>query len=511
MPLAFSPFGLFPIGVLAPAVLFWLWQKAPPLYAFWYGFLFGFAMFGFGVSWVYVSMHDFGNMDAPLAAFAVVLFAAYLALYPALTGWVHARFVPRRGVLSAVLALPALWVLCEWLRGWVLSGFPWLAVGYGQIDAALAGFAPWLGVYGVSFAALASAGLLVQAWHNRRGTAWVAHAAVLLVLWLGAWLVGRIEWTEPAGPPLRVALVQGNVALRDKWVPQKRLEIIRGYLELSRQTTEAGLVVWPESAVPGYLDELNAQFVPQLRQEYRNRGTDFLVGVIEKDRRSGAYYNSVIGVGSGEGAYRKRHLVPFGEFLPFPALFQWFIDRFQIPMSSFSRGSATQPPLTVAGQEVGVTVCYEDAFGAEVIQSLPQATLLVNVSEDAWFGDSLGPHQRLQMARMRALETARPMLRAANTGPSAIIDHHGRLQARSPQFKKTVLTGSVQRTRGATPYVRFGDWPVVALVMALILAGVGPGARIANMLHTVKQRRMRQSVATHRASRDGTQARDDRW
>lgn len=469
-PLAFSPFNLFPLGVLAPAILFWLWLEASPPRAAWYGFVFGFAMFAFGVSWVYVSMHNFGNMEAPLAAFAVILFAACLALYPALVGWLQAHFFRARGVLFVVLALPALWVLFEWIRGWFLSGFPWLNLGYSQIDTPLAGFAPWLGVYGVSLAAAVSAGLLIAAWRARRRTAWIKYAALFIAIWLSGWLVRQIDWVESAGEPLRVALVQGNVALRVKWVPEFRSTVIQNYLALSRKVYGADLVVWPESAVPGYLDELTAQFVPQLKRVHRDSGTDFLIGVVEKDRESGAYYNSVVSIGSAGGAYRKRHLVPFGEFLPFPSLFQWFIDRFQIPMSNFTPGLRTQPALEAVGQPVGVSVCYEDAFGAEVIKSLPQATLLVNVSEDAWFGDSLGPHQRLQMARMRALEAARPMLRAANTGPSAIIDHEGRLRARSPQFKQTVLTGSIQRTQGATPYVRFGDWPVVAIVMSLIVA-----------------------------------------
>lgn len=471
-PLAFSPFHLFPLGVLAPAVLFWLWLEASPARAAWYGFVFGFAMFGFGVSWVFVSMHHFGNMEVPLAAFAVILFTGYLALFPALVGWVQARFFRARGVFFVALTLPALWVLFEWVRGWLLSGFPWLNLGYSQVDTPLAGFAPWLGVYGVSLAAAVSAGVLLAAWRFPGRRAWIICSALFMTLWLGGWLIRQIPWVEPAGEPLRVALIQGNVALRAKWVPELRSTIIQNYLQLSRQEPRADLTIWPESAVPGYLDELDEQFVPPLERLHRDNGTDFLIGVVEKDKKNDAYYNSVVSIGSAAGAYRKRHLVPFGEFLPAPSLFRWFINRFQIPMSNFSPGPRTQSALVTAGQPVGVSVCYEDAFGAEIIRSLPQATLLVNVSEDAWFGDSLGPHQRLQMARMRALETARPMLRAANTGPSAIIDHDGRLRARAPQFKQTVLTGSVQRTQGLTPYVRFGDWLVVAIVMALIIAGM---------------------------------------
>lgn len=470
-PLAFSPFDLFPLAVLAPAVLFWLWLDAAPRHAAWYGFAFGFGMFGLGVSWVYVSLHTYGNMPMPLAALAVVLFIAVLAAFPALLGWLQARLFRRRGASFVVLVLPAGWVLCEWLRGWFLGGFPWLHLGYSQMGLPLSGFAPWSGVYGVSLAVAVSAGLLLQAWRAGKRR-WFVYASMLVVFWTGGWVAGQVDWVRPAGAPVRVALVQGNVPLRIKWVPEYRLAVIRNYIELSARAPQAQLVVWPESAVPGYLDDLAPEFVSRLRSRHRDYGTDFLVGVVEQDRATGAYYNSVVSIGAAEGAYRKRHLVPFGEFLPFPFLFRWLIDYLHIPMSDFSPGASTQAALSVLGQKVGVSVCYEDAFGAEVIQFLPQATLLVNVSEDAWFGNSLAPHQRLQMARMRAWESGRPMLRASNTGPSAVIDHQGRVRARSPQFKPHVLTARVQRTEGTTPYVRFGDLPVVLLATGLFILGV---------------------------------------
>jgi apolipoprotein N-acyltransferase len=483
-PLGFAPLALAPLAILAPAVLFALWREPgmSPSRAVWRGFLFGFGMFGVGVSWVFVSLHNFGNMPVPLATLAVVLLCAFLALYPAALGWLQARFPRVSPALRFIVVLPALWTLLEWLRGWMLSGFPWLNLGYSQIDTPLAGLAPWLGVYGVSLATAMSAGLLAAAWRDR-SMLWKRYAPAFAGLWVLGWLAGLPQWVAPAGPPLRVALVQGNVALAQKWNPLRREAILENYFALTERAHDAQVVIWPEAAIPTYLDRLDASYLARLRELVRSRNVDVLVGAIEKElvNKKVEVFNSVVRIGAGGGSYRKRHLVPFGEFMPLPFLFQWFIDHFDIPMSDFSRGPAQQPLLSVAGHKVGVSVCYEDAFGEEVIAALPQATLLVNVSEDAWFGDSLAPHQRLQMARLRARESGRAMLRAANTGPSAVIDHRGALVARSRQFAIETLATSVQPMQGATPYVRVGNTVVVVLLVGLLAAAAwvsrrrGPG------------------------------------
>lgn len=467
LPLAFAPFGLFPLAWLAPAALFLLWLEGSAARAAWRGFLFGLGMFGVGVSWVYVSLHNYGYMPVPLAGLATLLFVAGLALYPALLGYLQARFCDRARPLHVLLALPALWTLFEWWRGWFLTGFPWLNLGYSQPDTALAGFAPWTGVYGVSLACALAAGLLAQSWRSpekflRR------YLPALLAIFAGGWLAGRMEWTEPAGAPIEAALVQGNVPLALKWQPAYRKPILDRYRALSARAPQARLVVWPEAAIPARLDEVDPRYLTALQQEGMARGADLLIGVVEGRGRE--HYNSVVVLGGNVTSYRKQHLVPFGEFLPLPGLFRWLLDSLHIPMSDFSTGPPDQPPLTAAGQKIGVSVCYEDAFGEEVIRQLPGATLLVNVSEDAWFGDSFAPHQRLQMARLRALETGRPMLRAANTGPSAAIDHRGRVLARSPQFEAFVLRATVEPRQGTTPYVRWGNVPLVLSLGALLSA-----------------------------------------
>lgn len=467
LPLAFSPFDLFPLAVFAPALLFMLWHGASPGRAAWRGFLFGLGLFGVGVSWVYVSMHYYGNMPAPLAGFAVLLFVAGLSLYPALLGWLQARLFPNPGVWHPVVVLPALWVLLEWMRGWFLTGFPWLNLGYSQVATPLGGYSAWLGVYGVSYMCALSAGLLA-AGARVPGKFLRLFLPLLAAVWIAGWFTSQVEWTHPANGPVQVTLIQGNVALDDKWRPGNRRAIMERYSALTAEAPWSDLIVWPEAAIPATLEEIDPVVLDRLRGMSRNASVDFLIGVVERGG-GGRYYNSVLAIGPQPGVYRKRHLVPFGEYPPLDPLFRWLMRNLQIPMSDFSAGSPDQSPLVAAGQKLGVSVCYEDAFGEEVIRGLPQASLLVNLSEDAWFGDSLAPHQRLQMARMRALETGRPMLRAANTGPSVAIDHRGRILARSPQFRTYSLTATVRPMQGETPYVRWGNLPVVLSGVLIVL------------------------------------------
>lgn len=470
LPLAFAPYRYVWMAIVSPAVLFALWRDASPRLSAWRGYLFGLGFFGGGVSWVYYSLHDFGRMPPLLAGAMVALFVGFLATYPAVLGWLQARV---RGAGARLLVfLPAAWVLLEWMRGWFLTGFPWLHLGYSQIDTPLAGLAPYLGVYGVSWFVALCAGLLVFAASGARArrVRAAALAAVVGVFALGAGL-GRVAWTEPAGAPLPAALIQANIDLSIKWRPATRERILHDYASLTREALQSGaqIVVWPETAAPVYLDQLEASYLPSLAASLQAAGASLVFGTIE--REGNAVFNSVVGLdGARRAVYRKRHLVPFGEYLPLSGWLGWLLDYLHIPMSDFSAGIEAPAPVYAAGQPLGVSICYEDAFGEEVIQSLPGATLLVNVSEDAWFGDSLAPHQHLQMARMRAREGGRYLLRATNTGVSAIIDPGGRLLATGPQFASDIVRAQVQPLAGATPYVRGGNWPIVLWLSALVLA-----------------------------------------
>ena len=423
--------------------------------AFLVGFWFGLGFFLVGVSWVYISMNRFGGLAAPLAAFATLGFCAFLALFPALTGWAQAR-------LRAPLAIPALWVLTEWLRGWLLTGFPWLSLGYSALDTPLAGYAPLGGVYLVSLAAIGAALLL---WLIAAGERRWLTVPLFAALGLAGAALQALPWSKPAATPVTVSLLQGNIEQSLKFDPARYDRILETYLRLA-ESSRARLIVLPETAVPRFLDQVHPRFLARLQAlGERNKG-DVLLGVPTRTA-PGAYYNSVVSLGSSrQAAYHKIHLVPFGEFVP-PG-FRWFVDAMTIPLADFSRGSPLQRPLAVAGERVAINICYEDAYGEEIIRQLPEATLLVNVSNVAWFGDSLAPGQHLQIARMRAIETGRMHLTATNTGITAAINADGSVLARLPQFAEATLEVEARGHTGATPYVALADGPALALSALLL-------------------------------------------
>jgi apolipoprotein N-acyltransferase len=366
--------------------------------------------------------------------------------------------------------MPAAFVLLEWVRGWLFTGFPWLAIGYTQAPASpLAGLAPIIGAYGLSLATALLAALLAlfaasRALRRRRLLLAAAFAALLAT---GA-LLGRIAWTAPAGPPVAVALLQGNVPQHLKWREDVRAQTLFDY---HRQVVEsdARVVVLPETALPAFLDTLPPGYLDSLRDHARARGKDVLIGSVERTFAGAdfTYYNSVVSIGGPVSqSYRKRHLVPFGEFIP-PG-FGWVLAVLRIPLTDFGRGDAAQPPLVAGGTTWAVAICYEDIFGEEVIAALPQAGVLLNVSNDAWFGRSLAADQHLQLSQMRALETGRWMVRATNTGVTAAIDERGEVVAQLPQFTKGSLKAAPVPRSGATPFVRWGNHAALALVAALL-------------------------------------------
>jgi len=470
--LAYAPFAWFPLIGLTLAALYALLagaadeQRGAPKGEYQgalIGAAFGFGLFIAGVSWVYVSLSVFGGMPAAVAALATFLFCVIMSLYPAAVGALFVRFSPA-GWWPPALFFAALWALGEWLRGWVLTGFPWLAVGYSQtLPSPLAGLAPVFGVFGVSFASALFAALLATAWRAPRKAVPPVLAAGLLLA-AGA-LLGEVRWTAPDGAPLSVALLQGNVAQDLKWRPEKFSESLHTYYRLA-QDNPAQLTVMPETALPAFLDQIPAAYLDDLKRLAERENGDLLLGIAIGQATQ--YANSAISLGtSPTQQYSKSHLVPFGEFVP-PG-FGWFLKLANIPMSDFTPGAARQPALRIAGQKVAVNICYEDAFGEQIIRALPEATLLVNLSNVAWFGDSLAPAQHLQIAQMRARETGRMMLRATNTGMTAIIGADGEVVSVLPPFTRGALRGQVRAYTGSTPYVRWGNWPVIAGALLLIV------------------------------------------
>ena len=456
--LAFSPFDLYPLPLLTLGLLFRLWQQAAsPRQTGLLGLAWGIGLFGAGVSWVYVSLHDVGGMLAPLAAAATVAFCLYLALFPALAGWCYGRLRSGRAWSDALLA-GSLWILVEALRGWLLTGFPWLAIGYSQAPPSpLAGLVPVLGTDGVGFVLAFLAATLAAQW--RRPVAWV-----VLVMVVAAGLGGRqMAWTEPVGAPVSVSLLQGNIPQSLKWVPERLPQSVAAYRRLA-DSHPAELIVLPETAMPMLFGAIPDEVLSGL-----TRHGDVVLGAAI-GTADGGYGNGAIAV-PASGApqvYTKVHLVPFGEFVP--AGFSWFFGLVNIPMSGFTPGRPGQAPLAVAGQHLAVTICYEDLFGEELRPAVAAATLIINLSNTAWFGDSLAQPQHLQIARLRALEAGRPMLRATNTGMTAAIGTDGEVMAVLPPFAEGGLTVSVRGHQGLTPYSRIGNTPILLLATLAVLA-----------------------------------------
>jgi apolipoprotein N-acyltransferase len=469
---AFAPFYAWPVAPLALALLFHTWARSgSALQAALSGFAFGLGFFLTGVSWVFVSLHYFGAMPAVLAAIATFLFCAFLALFPALAGFAAVRLGGASAMHRLLAAAPA-FVALEWLRGMIFTGFPWLVVGTSQAPSSpLVGYAPLVGAYGTSLAvALVAAALAAipvsLAWSRAR----LGLVGAIVALFAAGALTRGISWSEPAGPPLSMALLQGNVPQEMKWRDEVRMRTLLDYRRMIF-AAQAKVVVLPETALPMFLDQLPEEYVASLREHARRTGTEILMGTVERESRGAQseYYNSVVRIDApGVPGYRKRHLVPFGEFIPWG--FKWVLAILRIPLTDFARGAAHQPPILAGNIRFGVAICYEDVFGEEVIDALPAAEVLLNVSNDAWFGESFAAEQHLQASQMRAVETGRWMVRSTNTGVTAAIDERGRVVARLPGFTAGALLASVVPRKGSTPYMWWGNGAVLLISVALLAA-----------------------------------------
>jgi len=470
--LGFAPFYLFPVPVVTLAALLgYCHNSLSPIKSAALGFCFGMGLFSAGVTWIYVSLHDFGAMPMPIAVVALIILCAYLSLFPALGLWLLTQLRLTSPFLWAALAA-ALWIVFEWLRGTLFTGFPWLLMGYSQAPfSPLAGFAPIVGVYGISMIVVFSAALLFF-WVDKGVRQW-RFGVPLILIWFGGYGLQAIHWVQPQGEPVTVSLLQGNIAQDMKWREDHLENTMQTYARLILES-DSRLIVTPEISIPLFSNVVPKSYLSYLAEHARNNNGDVLIGLAERAAHDdNEYYNTMFSFGSApEQSYRKHHLVPFGEFIPLKPVFGWVIDVLQIPLSDFSRGSLDQQPMDLAGQRVAINICYEDVFGEEIINQLPQATMLVNVSNDAWFGRSIGPQQHLQISQMRALETGRYMLRATNTGVTAIIDERGRVLQTIEIFTTAALHGLAQGFTGATPYVRMGNYPVLGLAGLLLCIGL---------------------------------------
>ena len=472
LPQAHAPFDHFWVAPLSYAVLFHLWRGQRPVQAFHVGFAFGCASFLAGVHWVYVSIHDYGLVHPLLASAITLALVAFLGAYVGLSGWIAARWFTNRGPVAWLAVFPAVSLLTEWCRGWVLSGFGWLAAGYSQTDAWLMGYAPVGGVYLMSWLVYVSAGALLALSFGRRRLR-IAAVAGLALLWGGGYFLGNLRWSEATGNVIPVALVQGAVPQELKWRPEQLQSTLDLYRRLTEEAEGSRLIVWPEAAIPTLYASAE-DFLGEIRDRARARGSEVALGILRDDPGGGTFQNTLVVLGEQPAFYAKRHLVPYGEYFPVPSFVRRWLRLMSLPYTDTVPGARDQPPLSIAGERVGVSICYEDLFGNEQLHYLPEATLLINVSNDAWFGDTVAPHQHLQIARVRAAEASRYLLRATNTGITAFIDPRGRIVAQAPAFEPHVLRSAVQGFSGRTPYARWGNYLVVigaSLVLAVCLYG----------------------------------------
>lgn len=498
LPLAFAPYNVWPLAILSPAFLLGIWLQtrfkthasitfkyfdSPPKHAFLTGFIYGLGMFGLGVSWVFVSIHQFGNTEAPLAALLTIIMICLLALLMGAQGYLLNRFFKGSNTAFCFLGFPCIWVLFEWFRSVYFTGFPWLFLGYTQLDTPLSGYAPVSSVYAVSLSLTMSSAVMIVLLSNLSTKLWIDDhtpnknlenkarmktqmfaAIALIIIWGVGELLRHQTWTEIKSKEHTVSLVQGNVLPMDKFTQADPIQAARNvYVALTEKHWNSDFILWPENAI-AYPLPMVEPFLNELKNIAEANHSTLITGLQTIiDNRD--YYNSMIALGLGSGIYHKRHLVPFGDYLPFEGTLRGLIHFFDIPMSSFVAGPEKQPLLKAGDLNIAPLICYEVAFPELVRETVKDAGVIVTLSEDGWFGDSFGPHQHLEIARMRALETGRPLLRATTSGISAIMSPKGELLATSPQFQALVLKGTFQAVTGETPWMKMGIIPLFILLL----------------------------------------------
>jgi apolipoprotein N-acyltransferase len=470
--LSLAPFKLWPAGILSCAIYAYLLCSCSTRQSLWRGWLFGAGLFGTGVSWVYVSIHVHGHASIPLAVGLTALFCGLLALLHALFAWCYVRFI--RSLPGGMLVgFPALWVLFEWSRDWFLTGFPWLYLGYAHTDTWISGWAPITGVFGLSFICALTGTCLFLAWRSRQPIACTTYAVVIITLWGGGAILKPTQWVARASEePLSVAIFQPNVPQEHKWDARWYRPILRQLREATDPVLGHDIVIWPESAIPNFYQSAQG-FLEPIDQRAAQAKTSVITGIPYRPEGSDQYYNSIVALGYGQGVYHKQRLVPFGEYIPLEGLLRGLIAFFDLPMSSFSQGPKEQEPLRMGAYRAAPFICYEIVYADLVAAGARNSDLLITISNDSWFGNSIGPLQHLQIAQMRGRENGRYVLRATNNGVSAIIDHRGRIVQSTDQFVETMLVGEAEVMLGNTPFGSFGSKPIIiGCFVSLLLMGL---------------------------------------
>ena len=470
--LGLSPYNLWYIAALSVLIFAVLWrQNLSVKQSFILAISFYLGMFGTGIHWLYVSIHTHGQVPALLAIIFTAGFACLMALISSLP-WLLSPVFKNGG---RMLAFPALWLLSEWGRGWILTGFPWLYVGQSHLDTPLAGWMPVSGVLGAGMAVAISAIAIIYIFTERTLLAVIAQSAVLIFIWAGGGSLNKIEWTEVTGDEISATLIQPNIQLAEKWNPAKAQEILDILHAETEQHWENNLLIWPEAALP-YVGEDARSYLAVIEERANRENTAFISGYLTYDIEARRFHNAIGGVGLAKGEYLKQRLVPFGEYVPFEDQLRGIMHFFNFPMSVISPGSNQQSPLSfdLNGQSyiAAPAICYEIAYAPLVAKLAKDANLIVTLSNDAWFGDSIGPWQHAQIAQVRALENRKPVVRVTNTGITISIGHRGDVLDSIPQFQPGSLSTKITARSGSTPFSRYGNWPALAIAMLLLAASV---------------------------------------
>ncbi len=468
LTLSFAPFDYAYLALVSLVFVFGSWKGISPRRALFRGFLFGLGLFGLGVSWVYISIHDYGKAHFIGAGLLTAFFVSFWALFLALTAYLSVKLKCSDNVYTRALFISSVWILIEYFRGYLLlNGFPWLQVTYSQLDMPLSGYIPLVGAYGCGFLLLFSTALLAETMKNK--SLWRQSALVLILVWGGGIYLKNIQWTVPVGDPVKVTLIQGNVSQDQKWLPQNRIKTMLSYQKMTEQHWDSDVIIWPETAIPAYLYQVEEFFINPLERKAQKNHTDLIVSLPAKGQGTKEYFNMALTLGEQRGVYKKNHLLPFGEYLPLQPLSGFILDLLKINLGNFTSGGEAQPLMVAGGYPFVTSICYEDAFASVFIHALPKAAYLVNVTNDAWFGDSIEPYQHMQIARMRALETGRYLLRATNTGVTAIVDFKGKIIKQAPSFTTTSITDEILPMGGMTPFARLGDKSIIMVLFLLAI------------------------------------------
>ncbi len=465
---AYAPFSFWWLTFVCPVILFISIANLTIRNAAFLGFIFGLFFFGFGVPWTFNSIHEFGHAPLFLSAILAGLLVIVLALFPAFVASLTVRLGSEKFLdISTAATFACLWVFFEWIRGWVFTGFPWLLIGHVHHTGPLQGLLPVFGSFGASWVTILFGcfiAVLVLSEIKQKIVAVIA----LMIITISLYFANQIIWTQADDEKLDVVLIQGNISQEMKWDRTKHVYIMEKYLAMSKGHFDADIIIWPETAIPTYYSMVKDSFIRKVKQTADENNIDYLMGVFTFDSNNAHVYNSVMTLGSELGFYRKQHLVPFGEYIPFRGLLT-FLERYiDLPMADISKGEG-RPLVSLKGHPVGASICYEAVYGNEVINAMPEAKFLINVSNDAWFGDSLAPHQHLEITRSRAVETGRYLLRSTNTGISAVIDPHGTIINKSVQFQDDVVRATISPHTGITPYARWGNRGIMSIVFGSLL------------------------------------------